>query len=137
VHEGDSDVGEDGSAAGGDLILRERGDETREKEGDVADGSEFRKVADERGGGILFWQVAMAVGRFEAGGGGTATAAGRRSVSAAWERVERGSFGFAFHIDPRFRSCGGCTRVFFVKSAEEKERKRVEWLRKMKEWGSN
>ena len=67
VHQGDGDVGEDGGAACGDLVLGEGEDEARKKDGEVCDGAELREVADEFGAESFLGTAAMAEGGIGAG----------------------------------------------------------------------
>ncbi|HXC47498.1 MAG TPA: hypothetical protein VNU20_04340 [Candidatus Sulfotelmatobacter sp.] len=76
VHERDGNVREDGGAAGGDFIAREHTEQAGKKNGDVANGAKVLEIADQGGGRVFWWPVTGTKLRFEAGGGGTATAAG-------------------------------------------------------------
>jgi len=66
MHEGDGNVREDGGTAGGDFVAGENTEEAGKKNGDVADGAKILEIADERGGGVFFWQVAGTGKGFEA-----------------------------------------------------------------------
>lgn len=137
VHQGDGDVGENGSAARGDLVFGESGDEAGEKDGDVGGGAELVEIADKVGEGVFLGLVAETEWGIGAGGRGAATAAGRRGVGAAWERVRRGSWEIAFHFGPRIKEIGGVPRCFLQRVRKGKKGKEMSGIQKMKEWGSD
>jgi len=137
MHEGDGNVREDGGTAGGDFVAGENTEEAGKKNGDVADGAKILEIADERGGGVFFWQVAGTGKGFEAGGRGATAAAGGVGVGAAWERIERWSCVVTFHFGPRVEEIGGVPRCFLQRVRKGKKGKEMSGIRKMKEWGSD
>jgi hypothetical protein len=137
VHEGDGDVRENGGTAGGDFVARELAEQTGKKHGDVADGAKVLEIADEGGGGVFWWPVTGTKLGFEAGGGGTATAARGVGVSAALERIWRWRCEIAFHFGPRMEEIGGVPRCFLQRVRKRKKGKEMSGIRKMKEWGSD
>jgi hypothetical protein len=124
VHEGDGDVGENGGAARGDLVLGESGDEAGEEDGDVGGGAELVEISDEVGDGVLFGLVAVTEERIRSGGRGAAAAAGRGGVSAAWKRIERRRCEIAFHFGPRMEEIGVYPGVFCKECGRERKEKR-------------
>jgi len=137
VHEGNRDIGKDGSSTGGNFAAGETAEKAGEEDGDVGGGTKLVEIADEAGGGVFFWLVAVAEERVRGGGRRAATASRGEGVGAAWERTKRSRCEIAFHFDPRMEEIGGVPRCFLQRVRKGKKGKEMNGIRKMKEWGSD